>query len=266
MRFFLFSLCIFTLLHSQNVYSQTVDNTAVSENAQLSKTNNKTSPPVSEEHIFESATDEQIEEAQSYYKNCASNEVLSKRKDCKCAASSFLARRLELGDKAPASEIIAQNINTCLINAKENTIKNPDRARIDVTDRQMDEAQAVYDWCSQSAKVRKQKDCECFASEFLKARIESGPLREKGSILVSLKNSCQNIVDMTGAQYSVCMGGVGFTKTYDQVTRKEYCECYAKRWAKLMDTLNNNVSKNKQKSLRRSARMYCYSASAYQDK
>lgn len=181
-------------------------------------------------NVFARASDAQIEEAQKFYKKCKGNETLSARKDCKCAATSYLETRLRLGNSATIEQIIAENINSCLKD-EDSMIEQPDRVKIEVTEVQMKEAESIYNWCKGNYDVSRELDCECLASEFLQKRVEEGPMIGRDIILGSLGGKCKNLVDTAGAQYQQCMSGAAVKKTYG-IERKKFCECYARAWTK----------------------------------
>lgn len=237
MRFLtLLSLSFIFIFSCGNVsFAQDPGNESVSENVVQSE-----QEPEEEGNAFARASDSQIEEAQKFYKKCKNNETLSTRKDCKCAATSYLETRLKLGDNAPVEQITAENINTCLKD-KEALIKNPDNARMEVTEAQMKEAESVYNWCKGDYDVSRQLDCECLASEFLQKRIESGPIIGRDIILGSLGVTCKNLVESAGAQYQQCMSGAAVTKTYG-IERKKFCECYARTWTKKYEAQSGNFN------------------------
>ncbi len=155
-------------------------------------------------NIFSRATDGQIKEAQRYYKKCEKNESLKTKKNCKCAATKFLETRMKLGKDASVNDIIRTNINACLINPKETRISSRTNTSA-LTKKQMDEAEFIYEMCTTSSDYSRNYDCDCFAAKILDERIKQGPIPSWESLARSFKGQCQNMVEQTGREYSVCM-------------------------------------------------------------
>lgn len=189
-----------------------------------------------ERSIYARASDIQIKEAQRFYKYCTQNSVISAERDCKCAASAYLDTRLELGDDASQRDILTANTGKCLKNNNQLDLENT-RNDIDlsnVSDKILDEAQAVYEECSTSRRTNKYYDCQCYAGRFLDERIKAGPIETKNTILLKLEDSCKNLVEISGQQYSKCMS---MPANFDlgDMPQKEFCECYARAYVKLAE-------------------------------
>ncbi len=221
-------------------------------------------PSVTEKSVFETATDAQIEEAQSFYDRCTSNATMNREKDCKCASVAYLETRMKLGEEATAEDIMAQNVDTCLTNPEESAAGNATDLS-EVTGEQIQESQAVYEHCKASTKLSREYDCECFAAEFLDKRLELGPLPSWDYIFLSLKNDCRNIVATTGYEYSRCMARFGNTPP-EGVEPIDFCECYARRWADLLESFKGNVNNRVKSTFRSRARGYCGNPEVYNNK
>lgn len=59
------------------------------------------------------ATDAQLNEAQTVFEECKSDFIMSLNHDCRCIASSFLGKRLELGPITSKNNILASFRNIC---------------------------------------------------------------------------------------------------------------------------------------------------------
>lgn len=230
--------------------------------AEIIETTNQTDG-VEEGNVFSRASNEQINEAQRFYKKCKENDTLSARKDCKCAATSYLESRLDLGSEATVEQIIAANINTCLLDEKS-MIEKPEHVDTEVTQEQMQEAESVYNWCKAKKDMRNQFDCECLAAEFLGQRVESGPVKPKSEILGTLTRygKCKNMVESTGIEYQYCMGG-SMEDVVPGIDQKKYCECYARTWAKRIEDHKGKLGQSVKANIRYYAGMACMKPEAY---
>lgn len=216
--------------------------------------------------IYARATDEQLAEAQKYYKLCSSNPTLSAEKDCKCAAAKYLETRLELGDTASQSDILNKNIDSCRKAGDETPLPKGTTDYSKVPKAYLEEASSVYKECSKNARVSLNVDCQCFAAEFLTKRIENGKRISRDSIITSLRSSCRNIVGTTGREYSSCMHGDMDMGFLDGVTQKEYCECVANEWARQYKNFKGDIDNPlAQNEMGFSARMKCRNASMYKN-
>ena len=252
MRLF-FVLSLFTTLFFIGApsYAQDAGNDA------LPKVEKQSDEDAARENVFSRASDSQIQEAQRYYKQCKNNDVMSERKDCKCAATRYLETKLKLGDNASVEQIIAENVNSCLKDAGKAVSVDPEKIDIEVTEKQREEAEKIYQYCRNNQQLSTEADCECLAANFLEERINSGPVKAQdeimGSILINGK--CKNIVDSTGQEYSGCMAGSGYdTKGLDQ---KKYCECYARKWGKALEQHTGKLGPASKQGMKLRAMMSC---------
>lgn len=216
-----------------------------------------------EETIFAKASDANIKESQRFYRYCTKNETLSAEKDCKCAATRYLETRLKLGDEASANQIMANNRNTCLLGDAQVIIRESSIDLSELTDAQIKETEEVYEYCSTQRGYSTSYDCRCFAAKFLGKRLEQGPLIPRLVLFAELKNDCRNIVETTGAEYSVCMSSPSFSDT-GGIQQKKFCECYARQWAKSFESFQGNLSRNAIMNMKVGARMYCKQPEPYQ--
>ncbi len=212
---------------------------------------------------FARASDKQIAEAQRYYKECKNNETLSKRKDCRCAATSYLETKLRLGEKATSEQILAENINKCL---KDEKNKIEDFNKIDlegVTEKQIAEAEQIQKWCETTPKIRNENDCECVAAKFLEIRINDGPIIAKDEVLSRIITPalCKNVVESTGVAYSRCMTQSDLY--YRGIEPKKYCECFARKWAEYYENHTGKLGPLTKGNYEYYSRMYCLKPSSY---
>ena len=216
-------------------------------------------------NIYEKATNDQIAEAQQYYNHCSQNETISKQKNCKCATVAYLKTRLELGPDATTKQIMSANRNMCL-QGKALTNLSKDRSTRDLsnlTDKQLSEAEAVFQHCKERRALNSQFDCECFASRFLDERLEIGPLANWDALFARFSSECRNVVETTGIEYSSCMAHFGIKDTVN-MEPKEYCECYARKWADLFDSYSGKITFNTKQSLKSQARGHCKDVDRFQ--
>ncbi|MCK5385531.1 MAG: hypothetical protein KAJ29_08110 [Alphaproteobacteria bacterium] len=221
------------------------------------------SAEVTDDDPYDLATDEQIEEAQRFYESCKNNETFSARKNCKCAAAAFLETRILLGDTATVDEIMEENINSCLLDEDKGNIPYIDDLDLEeVTKKQMEEAEFVFQSCKESPRVSRFVDCECLAAKFLDLRIKRGPLPPQSLIVSEItQKECRNIVETTGMEFERCMRGTGFK--YYNIRPKDYCECYAKAWGKIFKGFNGLLDERKKANMRLRARSICRKPESY---
>ncbi|PCJ95855.1 MAG: hypothetical protein COA45_11755 [Zetaproteobacteria bacterium] len=215
-------------------------------------------PPTKEASIYDDATDDQIAEAQQYYNHCSNNETVSKQKDCKCATVAYLRTRLELGPDATTKTIMATNRNTCLKDEARHKLSK-DRSTRDlsyITEKQLAEAEFVFQHCKAKRALNSQFDCECFAARFLDERLKLGPIPKWESLFGRFNSDCRNVVETTGIEYSTCMMHFGI-KDAVNMEPKEYCECYARKWADLFENYPGKITFNTKQSLKSQARGHC---------
>ncbi len=232
--------------------------TQTSSSAQDAPAQTQQNSEDSTKNIYEKATNDQIEEAQQYYNHCSQNDTISKQRDCKCATVAYLKTRIKLGPEATTKQIMSTNRNMCL-KGKALSSLNKDRSTRDLsnlTDKQLSEAEAVFQHCKERRALNSQFDCECFASRFLDERLEVGPLLKWDSIFARFSSECRNIIETTGIEYSSCMGHFGI-KDAINMEPKEYCECYARKWADLFENYPGHITFSIKGSLKSQARGYC---------
>lgn len=214
--------------------------------------------------LYEQATDEQIKEAQVFYRRCTKNDLMSSRQDCKCAATEYIATRIELGAEASASEIMAINANTCLRqDAFSQSIDNRAPDFSNVTDEQIEEAQSVYKYCEADYNYRSNYDCECLAAKYLDARVENGPILDRSTLITQVRGSCPNVVEKVGQQYSQCMSPMNDLEIFMLVTQKEYCECYAREWTRNYNAVGGIPDTNMRSSINYRSSRYCQNPGVY---
>lgn len=213
--------------------------------------------------LYEQASDTQIKEAQKFYRRCVQNETMSQRQDCKCAATEFIAKRIEMGDATPASEIMAANVNTCL--KQEVFAQRLDGVSdfSEVTDEQLEEAQQVYKTCSADRYYYESYNCECIAAKFLDMRVSQGPVLDHSTILTRVRDTCPNVVDAVGDQYTSCMNPNSYLDIFEVIPQKEYCECYAREWARIFESYGQPVGRQTKGVINYSAYTTCRNPDRY---
>lgn len=215
-----------------------------------------------ENNVFDSASDEQIVEAQRFFRYCSKNKTLSKEKDCRCAATNYLQTRIRLGEDATPEQIMAENRNTCLTTVAEVI---PDEGEVDVSkfsEKDIEEAEAVYVQCESTPKMSRAFDCECFASKYLDIRHDEGPLLSKDLIFLRLQTECKNLVESAGREYSLCMSSPTFADT-NGIERKDFCECYARQWTRAYEGYTEVFDRKSRGFLKYSARSFCSNPQNY---
>ena len=261
-RFVRFVIC-FTLLMSSTHYSINVFAADSEAAAEKSSSDTATAEKQKKENIFASASDAQIKEAQRYYKKCRDNKTLSAQKDCKCSATKFLKTRMTLGKEAKLTDIVKANINTCLKDPKKARISSKAKTDIsNVTQKQMDEANFVYEFCSASSDYSRHYDCECYAANLLEQRILQGPLPNWKTLTLTFEGRCPNLVDQTGTEYSMCLSTPQLVKPA-HIEQDKYCECYAQQWAKSLQRHEGRINIHVKQAFRKKSIMYCTTPGAY---
>lgn len=208
-----------------------------------------------EETLYNRATDSQIKEAQNYYDACKESETVSARKDCKCAATAYLEKRIELGDETSIEDVMSENLNVCLkdtnarLTSKEITLEN-------VTEGQKAEAQAVFQRCKSRSELRQRIDCECLGAKFLEQRIILGPITKQQDIISSIEFQCKNVVEQVGLQYNYCLQITKAKKT-GGMELKPFCECVAKKWGELYEAAEGIISYRVKARLTTQAKEHC---------
>ncbi|MGN7437882.1 MAG: hypothetical protein ACTHOO_04485 [Alcanivorax sp.] len=248
--FFVLSLCSLLFLNISAASAQDAGNA-------LPQAGKKSAAEVKRQNVFSQASDTQIEEAQRYYKKCKNNTVMSERKDCKCAATMYLETRLKLGNGASVEQIIAENVNSCLKDDAKAVNGNGSLDDIEVTEKQREEAEHIYQYCKSNQQLRTRADCECLAANFLQERITTDPIRGQDEIIgaILINGKCKNLVDSTGQEYTGCMAGSGYGM--EGLDQKKYCECYARTWAKALERHTGKIGPATKNSMRLMARMTC---------
>lgn len=209
-----------------------------------------------DDNIFANASDDQIKEAQRFFKYCTENETLNKQKDCKCAATSYLRTRMSLGPDASPEQIMAENRNTCLFD-EANALPTDNEADISkYSKKEIEEAEVVYAECTASQRLSSAFDCECFASKYLEKRHKEGPVLQKDIIYNQLRTECRNVVETTGREYSLCMSNPSFRDT-NGIERKSFCECYARQWGKNFEGYKGVIDKKSRRYLKMMSRSHC---------
>ncbi len=218
---------------------------------------------------YKKASNANIKEAQNYYDICKNSDVISKRKDCKCAATALLETRLKLGDKASRQDVLNQNIDTCLINSAQiskGTAKESKPSDLsEVSDKDLEEAEGIFQKCTITPKFHNLFNCECYAAKFLDKRIELGPLPNADVVMSHLKGECPNVVNATGAYYQNCM--TGGLPSFVKFTQKDYCECTARKFGKFLEAASGPSALDFRHltALRREASFQCTQPEAYQE-
>lgn len=215
-----------------------------------------------EKTLYSNATDSQIQEAQQFYTKCSGNETVSAKRDCKCAATKYLQTRIELGDTASANEIMNKTVNLCLKDGAREINASNSASVSEATDKQIEEADEVYHECKKDMRMKVKFDCECFAATFLNERIKVGPIRPKSLIYSDISGTCQNIVDMTGQRYSECMEGP-LLISLGNIERKDFCECYARTWAKNIEAVPTDMLYAYKESVATNSLFACQNPNAY---
>ena len=183
-------------------------------------------PPVKVD--FKNASDEQIKEAQLFYKKCKKNATLNSQHDCRCLAGEYLGARMILGDSASYKKVFSSIKTKCLRDGNESLPEGEVGMGEEYTDAQIKEATSVYNECKNDPFMRTDFDCRCIAANFIKKRKEMGPIADKTEVMIYIKNDCRNDVETAGYIYTKCMSGSAPMLVKNI---KKYCECYAKGYA-----------------------------------
>lgn len=250
-----FSLLVVpTTVTAQDLQEDT--NITSQDNSETSQSISAPPPSDKAKNIFSQASNNQIQEAQQFYRRCSANDVMNKTRDCRCAATAYLEIRVKLGDIATVDQIMDNMTNACLIEEEKNSSKKPDIDTSKINPKYLDEAEKIYQTCKKDGVQSTRRDCECLAAKFLDERIERGPMVNQDVIFISLRGECKNMVEHTGYEYQQCMInpiGVPFVT----VVKKDFCECYARKWAQLYDAYDGEVHVAALQNLKRRARMGC---------
>ncbi len=210
-----------------------------------------------EETIFSKASDDQIKEAENFYDSCAQNETMSAIKNCKCAATAYLDTRMKLGKDASVKQIMDENIDKCLKDNNKTVAAEGDLPDLSyITDKELDEANAMLEHCQSTLKLSRYYDCECYAAKYLDGRLNLGSLASKEEILYTFYNDCRNIIETTGHEYTRCMKKTLY-RPIEGVESKDFCECYARQWAKNFEAYQGTINLSSRRMMRLRARAYC---------
>ncbi|MBP7758230.1 MAG: hypothetical protein KA099_01725 [Alphaproteobacteria bacterium] len=272
-RVFIF-IVAFAIFSSVSAYGQGLesdDSQAFDEKAQVlehsaagsdSGTEEQSGQPI-ESHKdavdISKASDQQINEAQRFYKACSNNEQLSLQHDCKCLAGEYLVARMSRGDEASHKQVFSDVRALCLKNSEDKSALNSDQGeeREEFTEAEVKEANYVFEWCQADAYMPIYHDCKCLASEFVAKRKELGRLPSRDSILSTLKGVCLNGTQMAGFLYKDCISKPALLPLHLKNVKK-FCECYANQFAKGFEGLEGTrVSSNSTGALARMTMSKC---------
>ncbi|MDH5722301.1 MAG: hypothetical protein OEY94_03145 [Alphaproteobacteria bacterium] len=216
-----------------------------------------------EKKVFEDATDEQLREAQAYYKFCSDNESYNRIKDCKCSAAEYLDVRVTMGDTMKESEILEIIKNRCLKDEKRYGQLPADTNHDDdeiskLTDKELEEVESVLQECKGSYYMRTFLDCECIAAKFLDERKRLGPISHVNNIMARLRNDkeCKNSVDAAGKAYMTCMDDA-MVPSITNAPRKDFCECVAEEWVKQFEAYQGDLTSRARNSWSSTAMIRC---------
>ena len=132
----------------------------------------------------------------------------------------------------------------------------------EVIEEQMTEAESVFHWCDDDNEARRVIDCKCLVEKFIDLRIERGSVPPKMHLVKEITHKeCRNIAGTANMEYVKCMKGTA-VKYYNH-RPKDYCECYARKWAELFGNWEGKLDESKKYSLRDRAMSYCQRPEAY---
>ncbi len=199
--------------------------------------------PSNERVDISKASDEQIYEAQKFYKACTKNEDLNEAHDCRCLAGEYLVARMTLGDKETSRKVFSRVKALCLKGPNDEGGFLDERAAgtDEYTDEQIKEAQGVYDICREHSVMKVKHDCRCFASEYIRVRKEKGRLAGQQEIFVTLRSKCYNGTAVAGHIYSDCISNPEMLPPLVK-RAKDFCECYANEYAKAFENTKTEMS------------------------
>lgn len=187
------------------------------------------------------ATDKQLEEAQRFYKSCAKNENMNTAHDCRCLAGEYLAKRVALGNSVAAKEIYAKVRGLCIKDSDASEGGSGVGLGDEYTDKELEEAQEIYNQCMGDNSMKLNHDCRCMAARFLEKRKTEGRLAGGDHILVNLRNECRNGPDVAGHLYMDCIGKPEFLPI-GITDPKKFCECYANDYAKEYEKFQGEIN------------------------
>lgn len=96
----------------------------------------------------------------------------------------------------------------------------------------LDQSKLLYDECRNDPFQSRQYDCACRALKFLDLAILKPPGTPTSAVMMNLGNICPNEVNIAGAAFQQC-SGMG-TPIPEGKTVDEYCECFAKKYTKMV--------------------------------
>lgn len=251
--FFLASVFLTSVLSAPSLAQDTDLPASAADNSEIQSEKN---------NVYSQASDEQIDEAQRFFRNCSDNKTMSKEKDCRCAATVYLETRIKLGNEASVDEIMATVRGNCIKDASFVPLDSDVVDMSEVTDKQLEETFAVFEDCNADVRKKNKVDCECLASKFLEERIKQGPVSSRGSIEAELTDKCRNVVEQTGFEYSKCMMHPFVMKV--DIEPKDFCECYARRWADLYQNYKGPMTVEVQMAIAAKSRSYCLNHHKYE--
>ncbi len=129
-----------------------------------------------------------------------------------------------------------------------------------------EESKIVYEECVSDFRMSYHVDCECLAEKAAVLHAQINPewtlkMRMNEYVMkVSQDGSCRNIPAAERQEYAKCMGGSGFD--YRGIPQEDYCDCYAKTWAKLYGEHEGRIDSNIRSRISLKARMHCYKSLA----
>lgn len=208
-----------------------------------------------EDALFAKASDEQILEAQKFYKHCTSNETMNAQRDCRCAATSFLESRIKMGTEAPAQDIMDSIRNLCLTSEDVPVIEQR-RDMSKVSDKRLKDMQEFYDNCKADLRANREYDCQCLAAEYFDYRDKVGIGESQEAIVRNIGNRCFNYVEKAGQTYTMCMEDARVKRA--EVIPQKFCECVASKWVDELQKLKgNNVHSSTEMSIYGNATAQC---------
>lgn len=106
----------------------------------------------------------------------------------------------------------------------------------DLQDELLDEAQQVYNECSQKMDYRDFHDCRCISSRFLETRLVQGPDRNRYDLLNEIRSQCADAPAIAGTSYDMCMNRLALLSPQTRHLRdkeiEDHCKCFARTMAK----------------------------------
>ncbi len=134
----------------------------------------------------------------------------------------------------------------------------------EITDAQLEEAEAMLRNCQSTLKLSRYYDCECYAAKFLDGRIKKGPMASKEEIIETFYSDCRNIIETTGYEYTRCMART-VKRPVKNIEPKDFCECYARQWAKNFEAYDGIVNFSSKNLMKLRARSYCKHRENYEE-